>query len=577
MLQAQDKRIGGSTMTQARIRSFSTATAVLIALSGASVFAACTSNTAPAVAAYAYNTADELVVIRDEKVIARTQFKYTPKYRGAVWTLDSRYVGFIADDQAAPDDKSKRTLVAIDAASGSIRRLLCPYCTSLAPVGGSTMLISEEDPQSSDSFAAMLRADLASEEPPVERHTNLPGLTQVSFLAGTAEGVLMVGIGQHQAENYYLLNTTGTATFIGTRNAPKANKAGKRLLRGIRQVATVQIAGGVPAFAVSAESADPDNDCSITSDLFFASPTSKSLIDTDISSVIPVGRDNPLVLAHSIWWGSDGRMHAAMITSACDGKTVMSASGEGVPTSFSATTGEWALDTNSRWVQVSHDKLYSVQDLSADTRLLASGEPDYMHVKLYLEKAGRRTKLADDIVTIAVPVPTKDRQAVTIRDAKGVCAIPCRVTSQVNFEHPTWGKSTLVTTVSSSTDKRDATIAVVNSSGEITWKHNAGTWEELKLAQPPRDKTGHIFINFNPGRYDGVIILQPTADGFNFFETLPAAGEYDSRFYGATLIDNNEDGIYEVDKATNNCVPTCAEATITHVIYRWNGTDYVSQ
>jgi hypothetical protein len=470
----------------------------------------------------------------------------------------------------------KQTLVAIDAANGSIRRLGCPYCTSVAPVGGSTMLISKENPYASGSLAAMLRANLSSDEPPIQFSANIPNLSYASLLAGTAQGVLMLGVDQHEAENYYLVNATGTATFIGTRNAPKANKAGKRLLRGIRQVATVQIAGGVPAFAVSAESADPDNDCSITSDLFFASPTSKSLVDTDISPVIPVGRDNPLALAHSIWWGSDGRLHAAMITSPCDGKAVLSASGEQVPASFSPTTGEWALDANSQWVQVSHDKLYSVEDLGADTRLVASGEPDYMHIKLYVEKAGRRTKLADDIVTISAPVPANDWQAVTIRDAKGVCAIPCRVTSQVNFEHPVWGKSVLLTTVTSSNEKRDATIAVLNSSGEVRWKHDAGTWEELNLAQPPRDKTGHIFINFNPGRYDGVIILQPTADGFAPFETLPAAGDYDSRFYSATLIDSNADGVYEVDKATNNCVPTCAEGTITHVIYRWNGTDYVS-
>jgi hypothetical protein len=113
----------------------------------------------------------------------------------------------------------------------------------------------------------------------------------------------------------------------------------------------------------------------------------------------------------------------------------------------------------------------------------------------------------------------------------------------VSFDHPTWGKSTLLTTVASSNEKRDATIAVLNSSAEVEWKHDAGAWEELKLAQPPRDKTGHLFINFNPGRYNGVIILQPTADGFTSFKTLLATDEFNTRFYSATLIDDNADGI----------------------------------
>jgi hypothetical protein len=278
---------------------------------------------------YAYNTADELIVMRGEKIIARTPFKYTPKYRGAVWTLD---------------------------------------------------------------------------EPPIQSRAKLPSLSHTSLLASTTEGALVVGVDQYMIENYYLLNVDGSATFIGTRDGRRTNKAGKKLLRGIRQVVPVRIGRDAPAFAVSAEFADPDSDCAITSEAFFISPSSKSLIDTDMSPVMPLGQGNPLAIAHSIWWGSDGRLHAVMIASLCDGTSVLNASGERVPALLSTTTGERVLDTN-RWVQVSHDKLYSVQDLDAATRLVASGEPDYKHkIRLDLETKGRRIKLADDIVTISTLV-----------------------------------------------------------------------------------------------------------------------------------------------------------------------------
>lgn len=390
----------GPTIISRRIRSLSTVATAFIAVLGAGMLTACAGHTAPIVATYAYSTADELVVMRNDKVIARSPFKYTPKYRGAVWTLDSRYVAFITDDQAAPDDKSKRTLVAIDAANGSIRRLLCPYCTSLAPVGGSTMLISEEDPRSADSFAAMLRADLASAEPPVELQADLPPLTDVSFLAGIAEGVLAVGIDQYNAENYYLLNVSGSVKPIGTKGGYR--KPGKQPLRGIRQAVAVQTGNDSPIFAVSAESKDPDSACAASGEVFLLSPQIEHLFTTDISPVAPVGfppGQEALVTALSIWWGVDGRLHAAMVAGPCDGTS-----------SLSTTTGEWVLDSN-RWIQISQDKLYAVRDLGADAKLVASGEPDYQHgIKLYLEKDRHRTTLADDVVDIATPGTASDER-----------------------------------------------------------------------------------------------------------------------------------------------------------------------
>ena len=38
--------------------------------------------------------------------------------------------------------------------------------------------------------------------------------------------------------------------------------------------------------------------------------------------------------------------------------------------------------------------------------------------------------------------------------------------------------------------------------------------ESFGFAKPATDATGNTFGTYNPGRYDGVLVLIPTADGF---------------------------------------------------------------
>ncbi|MFC7759874.1 hypothetical protein ACFQY4_19010 [Catellatospora bangladeshensis] len=73
-----------------------------------------------------------------------------------------------------------------------------------------------------------------------------------------------------------------------------------------------------------------------------------------------------------------------------------------------------------------------------------------------------------------------------------------------------------------------------------------------------------------------MIILGPSAQGFDTFDTLPPPGEYAQRFYSASLVDTDGDGRYEVDSALNDCDPDCAGGTSHHTIYRWTGKGYVA-
>ena len=173
------------------------------------------------------------------------------------------------------------------------------------------------------------------------------------------------------------------------------------------------------------------------------------------------------------------------------------------------------------------------------------------------------------------------------------CRSACAVTAQVAFTHPDWGPCVLFTTVSEPQPETapetapetgagtvtdagpTADITVLDGDGTVRWQYRAGFWLELKLALPARDATGNIFLTYNPGRYNGVIVLHPTAGGFEDFDTLPAPGGYLARFYGADLVGPDADGRYAVDHYVNDCTPSCAEGTVRHFFHSWNGVTYL--
>lgn len=165
--------------------------------------------------------------------------------------------------------------------------------------------------------------------------------------------------------------------------------------------------------------------------------------------------------------------------------------------------------------------------------------------------------------------------------SEAICLLPCRTTGRVSFAHPTWGNSSLLTTqaVNASppgTQIYESQIVVVDEAGVVIWRHRAGDWHEIAPADISMDETGHIFLNYNPGRYNGVIILNPTGEGFQDFATLPAPGEFAQRFYSAQLYDADADGVYEVHSEVNTCQPSCANANYETTIFRWDGQDYVA-
>jgi hypothetical protein len=190
----------------------------------------------------------------------------------------------------------------------------------------------------------------------------------------------------------------------------------------------------------------------------------------------------------------------------------------------------------------------------------------------------------DDIDAVAVQLDGIGRRSLDLRRAAR-CYNPCWISGRVHLRHPAWGETTLVTTRSADPDHPDSYIKAIDDKGRVRWSSNVAGYEALAPAgvepnqtepavDSPQDATGNVFINYNPGRYNGVIVLRPTAADFENFGSLPASGDYAAPWYGADVVDRNHDGVFEIEE-TVYCHPECTARGDTIVTYSWNGRGYV--
>lgn len=175
------------------------------------------------------------------------------------------------------------------------------------------------------------------------------------------------------------------------------------------------------------------------------------------------------------------------------------------------------------------------------------------------------------------PQPPKVTAGQLIR-AK-ICLPSGRITSTMTITHPRWGTSVLATCLGVDNFVDDihmrSGLALVDGGGRIRWSHVLSGSTYYELALTPSDKSGNVFVTYDPGRLPGVAILRPTAQGFAWL-----AGFYDSgkgtreaRFYNARLGRPGADGLYTIHTQSGGCGAGCKGNPRRG--YRWNGSDYV--
>lgn len=150
------------------------------------------------------------------------------------------------------------------------------------------------------------------------------------------------------------------------------------------------------------------------------------------------------------------------------------------------------------------------------------------------------------------------------------------VVSSAEFTHPTWGRSKLYALFSRDDTASSPCLMVADSAGRVVWTHvedsPAVPYEKWSLASPAVDATGHLFVIYNPGRYDGVIALVPTPGGFAAFSPSYSSGGF--RYYYAELAGPDGRTGYAIEVSNNDCNPSCADGSITSKTLQWNGRDY---
>lgn len=122
-------------------------------------------------------------------------------------------------------------------------------------------------------------------------------------------------------------------------------------------------------------------------------------------------------------------------------------------------------------------------------------------------------------------------------------------------------------------------VAAVGGSGRALTTIDVDIYEdELRFADPATDATGNTFVLYNPGRYDGVLVLVPSKDGFEDVDWSEPEEHYSGgrlAYYDARLEGPGEDGRYTIIKSSNSCSPSCAGGAISKVTLRWNGHAYL--
>ncbi|MFE7273168.1 hypothetical protein [Streptomyces sp. NPDC057623] len=148
-----------------------------------------------------------------------------------------------------------------------------------------------------------------------------------------------------------------------------------------------------------------------------------------------------------------------------------------------------------------------------------------------------------------------------------------------DIQHPDLGEVRVYLVRRSASNEPTGCVAAVTGRGRALASVDVDVYEDsLHFAEPATDATKNTFVIYNPGRYDGVLVLVPNTDGFEDIGWNDPAEHYSGgrfAYYGARLAGPANDGRYTIIHSSNSCNPTCAQGATAQVTLRWNGHDYL--
>ncbi|MFD8077815.1 hypothetical protein ACFV3E_34765 [Streptomyces sp. NPDC059718] len=356
--------------------------------------------------AYAYITPTRFVLMRGGRPAAEVSRVFDladPQHNKVAWTYDGRYVVFLSDD-AFLDRPEDTRLIAVNAATGQVRRLSCAHCYDLAPVGEGDVLALMGS--AGEEGAGMLRfamdgAHSARTEPSPftgNGSTWLPGL-----LAGTPTRVLTA--------QYAITSSGGTAMNLRLVDADGGGEVSFPLFESNAYMpAAAARTHGQEHIAVAART-NPGA-CPAPFPISLLNSQGKATA-TDMTAALPPGFVPGVtggVEVNDLWWAFDGHLYATITSWTCD-DSERAANDTRVlhhPSSL------WRLD-GGKWVSAGSDSATMLRRLDDHTTVLlripdcigpATHDDSQAHCHsgvLYQEHDGTRTTVAKGVLAIVAP------------------------------------------------------------------------------------------------------------------------------------------------------------------------------
>ncbi|WP_405786973.1 hypothetical protein OG753_02940 [Streptomyces sp. NBC_00029] len=348
---------------------------------------------------YAYTTEQELVLVRGDRPATRVPRVFDladPHRNKVVWTHDGHRVAFFSDDELL-DRRDDTRLITVDARTGEVRRLPCPGCHDLAPVGDHDVMVLSYEPGPTSAF----RIDLDRPTAPRTELDNgsywqpqLLGSTPTHVLTGQYE---MSGGDPGMELRLNDLNTVGITVY-------------PRFDSNAYMPAALAAVGGGERIAVAARH-NPGG-CTAPFPIHVLGPKGE-VGGSDQSAALPPGYIDGVtggIDVSDLWWGPDRHLYATISAWTCD-KSQDSQDGRKRP-HRPATL--FRLD-GDRWVSAGDQPATVVRPLDRDIRMVlvvpdCNGPVErtdgitYCNTgSLYREEAGQRTKVADDVLSLSAP------------------------------------------------------------------------------------------------------------------------------------------------------------------------------
>jgi hypothetical protein len=348
------------------------------------------------VGAYLYVTEDALVVMRPGREVVRVK-RLSDSADSAgyktIWTRSGRYVAMLSDTGVRQDDSAETALIVVEVGTGRVERLPCAHCDDLTAIGEDSVLTLAYWPD--DPVPRFLTHDLrtsSSEASPFQ--VDQSGLSVPSLLVSSHDRVI---VGKY-IDGELLTMSDPAGGFRRELGHFRSNAYMPAAVSGHR--------GADAVFAVAFR-AEPGT-CGPFPIHLFRSDGEE--VRTDMSNVIPGGRPSAKrgLDVNDLWWEPDGHFHASIDVVSCDNPEPNDASARTVSKSV------WRLD-GTVWLRRTAEPALTMRRVGPDTEValrphdcdkVPPGREPVLYCNsgaLILEHAGKRTPIADDVLTVSTP------------------------------------------------------------------------------------------------------------------------------------------------------------------------------